>query len=97
MISKNEIREISANLGLSLDVIEKDYVLGWLIAGINVDEELKDHWIFKGGTCLKKCFFGNYRFSEDLDFTITKSSQLNVDFLEKNLRLYRTGSMTRLA
>jgi len=35
MISKNEIREISANLGLSLDVIEKDYVLGWLIAGIN--------------------------------------------------------------
>jgi predicted nucleotidyltransferase component of viral defense system len=58
MINKNEIREISADLGLSLDVIEKDYVLGWLIAGIKADEELKDHWIFKGGICLKKCFLG---------------------------------------
>lgn len=25
--------------------------------------------VFKGGTALKKCYFGNYRFSEDLDFT----------------------------
>jgi len=24
--------------------------------------------IFKGGTCLKKCYFPDYRFSEDLDF-----------------------------
>lgn len=82
MISKNEIRDISANLGLSLDVIEKDYVLGWVIAGINADKELKDTWVFKGGTCLKKCFFGNYRFSEDLDFTLKDSAQLNPNFLE---------------
>jgi predicted nucleotidyltransferase component of viral defense system len=27
-------------------------------------------WIFKGGTCLKKCYFETYRFSEDLDFTV---------------------------
>ena len=27
--------------------------------------------IFKGGTCLRKCYFNNYRFSEDLDFTVT--------------------------
>ena len=26
--------------------------------------------VFKGGTCLKKCFFETYRFSEDLDFTV---------------------------
>ena len=25
--------------------------------------------MFKGGTALKKCYFGDYRFSEDLDFT----------------------------
>lgn len=25
--------------------------------------------MFKGGTALKKCYFGNYRFSEDLDFS----------------------------
>ena len=30
---------------------------------------LKDSLLFKGGTCIKKCYLGNYRFSEDLDFT----------------------------
>ena len=27
-------------------------------------------WAFKGGTCLRKCWFETYRFSEDLDFTV---------------------------
>jgi hypothetical protein len=31
---------------------------------------LRDAWVFKGGTCLKKCFVETYRFSEDLDFTV---------------------------
>ena len=33
-------------------------------------------WIFKGGTCLKKCYFDTYRFSEDLDFTLPGDSSL---------------------
>jgi hypothetical protein len=32
---------------------------------------LKSGLIFKGGTALKKCYFGEYRFSEDLDFSVT--------------------------
>jgi predicted nucleotidyltransferase component of viral defense system len=55
---------------LSHAVIEKDYVLGWLLWGIGSDPTLRDAWVFKGGTCLKKCYFETYRFSEDLDFTI---------------------------
>lgn len=31
-------------------------------------------WVFKGGTCLKKCYFETYRFSEDLDFTLLPSA-----------------------
>ena len=31
---------------------------------------LADTWIFKGGTCLRKCYYETYRFSEDLDFTV---------------------------
>ena len=27
---------------------------------------------FKGGTALRRCWFGDYRFSEDLDFTLTR-------------------------
>ncbi len=40
---------------------------GWILAGIYAHEDLTQCWLFKGGTCLKKCFFETYRFSEDLD------------------------------
>ena len=43
--------------------------MGWLLAGI-AQHPLLSKWVFKGGTCLKKCFFETYRFSEDLDFTV---------------------------
>lgn len=56
--------------GLREDVVEKDYVLGWVLWGIGVDPDLGNRWVFKGGTCLKKCYIETYRFSEDLDFTI---------------------------
>ena len=83
MIDKREVLDFSRELGLAPNVVEKDYVLGWLLAGIGHHEELSASWIFKGGTCLKKCFFETYRFSEDLDFTTTESNQLNEEFLTK--------------
>ena len=52
-----------------------------MLAGIFNHPALSEHWVFKGGTCLKKCYFETYRFSEDLDFTLTDESHLNVDFL----------------
>jgi predicted nucleotidyltransferase component of viral defense system len=38
-------------------------------------------WVFKRGTCLKKCFFETYRFSEDLDFTLSEPKHLDQMFL----------------
>ena len=70
MIPHGEIRNLEAEWGLREDVIEKDYVIGWLLWGIGGQEILRDAWVFKGGTCLKKCYFETYRFSEDLDFTV---------------------------
>lgn len=70
MISRADLVERVAEWGLREDVIEKDYVLGWILAGIGSDRELSDAWVFKGGTCLKKCYIETYRFSEDLDFTL---------------------------
>ncbi len=70
MISHGELRNLETEWGLREEVIEKDYVIGWLLWGIGSDEVLRDAWVFKGGTCLKKCFFETYRFSEDLDFTV---------------------------
>ena len=69
MILQKEIATISEQLGVSKSVIDKDWMLGHFIAAIFNEPELKDTLIFKGGTCLKKCWFEEYRFSEDLDFT----------------------------
>ena len=69
MILQKEIATISEQLGVSKSVIDKDWMLGHFIAAIFNEPELKETLIFKGGTCLKKCWFEEYRFSEDLDFT----------------------------
>nr|WP_276325621.1 nucleotidyl transferase AbiEii/AbiGii toxin family protein [Mesorhizobium ciceri] len=45
--------------------------------------ELADKWVFKGGTCLKKCYFETYRFSEDLDFTLLDPTHLDEAFLKR--------------
>jgi len=83
MITKAELLEIAGKIGLRSDVVEKDYALGWALAGIYAHEELRDSWVFKGGTCLKKCYFETYRFSEDLDFTISDAAHLDSDFLAR--------------
>lgn len=49
--------DFSREFGLTANVIEKDYVIGWTLAGISNHSELGSNWVFKGGTCLKKCFF----------------------------------------
>src|SRR5690606_12502527 len=70
MIPKQEIIDAATRYGLLPNVVEKDYILGWLLAGISNHDAFRETWVFKGGTCLKKCFFETYRFSEDLDFTL---------------------------
>ncbi len=70
MIRAIELHERAAEWALSERTVEKDYVLGWLLWGIATDPILGEKWIFKGGTCLKKCFVETHRFSEDLDFTV---------------------------
>lgn len=70
MIPLAELRALSAEWLLRLDVVEKDYALGWLLAAIADDPDLSRTWVFKGGTCLRKCYYETYRFSEDLDFTV---------------------------
>lgn len=52
-----------------MDVLEKDYVLGWLLVGI-CRSRAAPGLAFKGGTALSKVYFpGAWRLSEDLDFT----------------------------
>lgn len=86
MISKQHILERAAEWHLRPEVVEKDYVLGWVLAAIAVHPQLRETWIFKGGTCLKKCYFETYRFSEDLDFSLLSHAAYTQDELLKQLR-----------
>jgi predicted nucleotidyltransferase component of viral defense system len=86
VITKQHILERAAEWRLRPDVVEKDYVLGWLLAGVAQHAELRETWIFKGGTCLKKCYFETYRFSEDLDFSLTASALYSAEDLLRQLK-----------
>ena len=59
--------------------LEKDYMLTWILIGISRTKASK-LFSFKGGTALKKFYFDNYRFSEDLDFTLMEN--ISIDELE---------------
>lgn len=56
--------------GRSWNLIEQDYALSLILHGIAKVDQLKKHLIFKGGTCLRKYYFGDYRFSQDADFSV---------------------------
>jgi predicted nucleotidyltransferase component of viral defense system len=58
------------------DVIERDYVLAWLLTQVPTNSLLAPALAFKGGTALRRMHFGEYRFSEDLDFTLTREVSL---------------------
>ncbi len=82
MIEKNEVLKMATELGLRPETIEKDYILGWMLWGIR-QRPAVSRWAFKGGTSFKKCHFETFRFSEDLDFTLTDPAHLTTDFLSQ--------------
>ena len=64
-------------------VLERDYCLAWFLVGLS-RSALRDDLIFKGGTALKRCYLGEYRFSEDLDFTLAEPRELKEILAEIN-------------
>jgi len=84
MILQSEILRISEREGVPPDTIDKNWVLGHFLAELFRSDWAQQNLLFKGGTCLKKCYFKDYRFSEDLDFTLT-----NPDFVLSD-KLIRT-------
>jgi hypothetical protein len=98
MISRTELNERVREWGLREDIVEKDYVIGWLLWGIGSNPRLSASWAFKGGTCLKKCYLETYRFSEDLDFTVLPGGPIKPDEVTPLLqeifgRIYEQGGI----
>lgn len=90
MILQKEIVAVAAQKGVVKSIIDRDWALGHFIDAIYSIPELRQKLIFKGGTCLKKCYIPDYRFSEDLDFTsIDKDFILTRKTLENILALLK--------
>lgn len=84
MISKDEIERKAGEFDITVANVERDYVFGWILAGIYEASDLSRHLVFKGGNCFRKAYFPATRFSKDLDF----STQARVDpvFLQAEFR-----------
>jgi len=74
MIGKEEINRRAKMEGLRFDQIEKDHVILWILQALAQPELKPKGWVFKGGTCLRHCFYSGYRFSEDLDYSCREDS-----------------------
>ena len=82
MIKPGEIQKIARTAGVRDQQIEKDYILSWILQGIAMHDVLAKAIVFKGGTVLKKVYFEDYRFSEDLDFTLFDNTISNQQIFE---------------
>jgi predicted nucleotidyltransferase component of viral defense system len=93
VITKAEVEAKAEEFGLHAANVERDYLFGWLLAGIYGNSNLKDALVLKGGNCFRKGYFSHTRFSNDLDFSSTSNvddsllqAELNgvCDFVEQN-------------
>lgn len=67
MIAKGAITKRANEEQLSASAIERDYVLAQLCVDIGARQDPR--LVFKGGTLLRLCYFADYRYSADLDFS----------------------------
>ena len=88
MITTAELHRIAEEEGLRFDQAEKDYVILWVLSGLAHSGLTRHGWVFKGGTCLRHCYYEGYRFSEDIDFSCKPGG----DNLDKSLQLLQKST-----
>jgi len=85
VIEKAEIDRKSEDLGVHVSDVQRDYVFGWLLAGLfQPDNALQDLLILKGGNALRMAYFENARFSNDLDFST--ETEIEEDILRDSVK-----------
>ena len=70
MISRAELQRLAKREKLALGTLEKDYVITEVLKALSQVTTLNGLLVFKGGTALRKVYFPDWRYSEDLDFTV---------------------------
>ena len=66
MIGLREVQRLAYERSAPEQMIERDYILTWVMLAAARDRELK-RLIAKGGTTLKKLYFADWRYSEPRD------------------------------
>ena len=84
MIRSQEIKEKAREYGVPTSTIERDYAQNWLLKYL-----CHPDIILKGGTGIKKVYHRNYRFSDDLDFSLT------YPFKNKDLFIHMTEAVDK--
>ncbi len=82
MIKLHEIQQKAREVSVRDQQIEKDYMLSWILQGVAQHKKLSKTLVFKGGTVLKKIYFEDYRFSEDIDFTLLNNEIKNEQYFD---------------
>ena len=88
MIEPKELNKVATENKVNDRQIEKDYILSWVLFAISKNEILSSALVFKGGTALKKAYIDDYRFSEDLDFTLIEEGINNDQIKEEFKKLF---------
>ncbi|MDD5501326.1 MAG: nucleotidyl transferase AbiEii/AbiGii toxin family protein [Candidatus Omnitrophica bacterium] len=70
MISRAELQRLANREKVALGTLEKDYVITEVLKALSLVPALSELLVFKGGTALRKVYFPDWRYSEDLDFTV---------------------------
>jgi len=73
MISSREIKEKARESEVPETTVERDYAQNWLLKYLS-----PMNMVLKGGTGIRKLYIENYRFSDDLDFTLLEGMDKNV-------------------
>jgi len=69
-------QRLAAGAGVPVETIEKDYFIELMLLHLAKEENLNKKLVFRGGTALKKIYFPDYRFLEDLDFLVGDKENL---------------------
>jgi predicted nucleotidyltransferase component of viral defense system len=72
MIARSHFTRIADAQRVDAKTVERDYVLTHVLAAI-CQQPGSRRMVFKGGTALRLCYFQDYRYSADLDFSLTES------------------------
>lgn len=72
MLSKSDLQRLAKRERVALGILEKDYVLTEVLKVLSQVPALSRILIFKGSTALRKAYFSDWRYSEDLDFTVRR-------------------------